>query len=74
MNYLKNFYFKYLNKEKFILSKYSGILFNISGNINEDCLKEIKWTKSTIDIADTILISLVSYIILIKKRNFTNYF
>ncbi len=55
------------NNEQFIISKYSGILFNISGNINEDCLKEIKWTKSTIDIADAILISLVSNTILILE-------
>lgn len=47
----------------------SGIIlkFPDSENINEDSFKDIEWTKSTIDIADAILVALVSKIILVLE-------
>ena len=58
-----------INNKQFISSKLSGIIlkFPDSENINEDSFKDIEWTKSTIDIADAILVALVSKTILVLE-------
>lgn len=58
-----------LNNKKYICSKYSGIVLAFSElespNINS--LENIKWTKSSVDIADAILTALVSKTILVLE-------
>ena len=58
-----------LNNKKYICSKYSGIVLEFSElespNINS--LENIKWTKSSVDIADAILTALVSKTILVLE-------
>ena len=58
-----------INNIQFISSKLSGIIlkFPYSENINEDSFKDIEWTKSTIDIADAILVAIVSKTILVLE-------
>ena len=55
------------NKKKYIQSKYSGIILEYPEDLepNFSSLKTIKWSKSSVDIADAILVALVSEAILI---------
>ena len=57
------------NNKKYIISKYSGIILEYPNHLNPnlDSLENIKWTKSSIDIADAILVSLISKTILILE-------
>ena len=57
------------DNKKYISSNYSGIMLEYPETEipNENALKEIEWTKSTVDIADAILIALISKTILILE-------
>ena len=57
------------NGKKYISSIYSGIIleFPENENPNIDSLKNIKWTKSSVDIADAIIVALISNTILILE-------
>ena len=57
------------NGTKYIYSIYSGMIleFPPNENPNLDSLKGIKWTKSSVDIADAIMVSLISKTILILE-------
>ena len=56
-----------VNNNYYIVSKYSGIVLDIEERPNIDYLDNIKWTKSSVDIADAILVALVSKTILILE-------
>ena len=58
-----------INEKKYISSKYSGIILEFPDNEtpNQDSLKNIEWTKSSVDIADAIMASLISNTILILE-------
>ena len=53
--------------KKYICSIYSGIIFEFpdNENPNNEALKGILWTKSSVDIADAIIVSLISNTVLI---------
>ena len=55
--------------KKYICSSYSGIILEFPDNEdpNEDSLRDIQWTKSSVDIADAILVMLISNTILILE-------
>ena len=57
------------NGKKYISSIYSGIILEFPENEypNTDSLKDIKWTKSSVDIADAIMVALISNTILILE-------
>ena len=56
-----------VNNNYYIVSKYSGITLDIEERPNINDLDNIKWTKSSVDIADAILVALVSKTILILE-------
>ena len=58
------------DERKYIYSIYSGIILEFPKNEipNKDFLNNIKWTKSSIDIADAIMVALISNTILILER------
>ena len=55
--------------KKYILSKFSGIILEFPENEkpNDISLKNIQWTKSSVDIAEAIIIALISNTILILE-------
>ena len=55
--------------KKYISSKYSGIIleFPENENPNDNSLKDIEWTKSSVDIADAIMVALISNTILVLE-------
>ena len=57
------------NGKKYIYSKYSGIILSFPENEtpNNKALESIKWTKSSVDIADAIITALISKTILILE-------
>ena len=66
---LEEFPFSFIesNSKKYIVSKYSEIAIDIEKKPNIEYLKNIKWTISSVDIADAILVALVSKTILILE-------
>ena len=61
--------FKEKEGKKYIYSIYSGIILEFPENKtpNFNSLKNIKWTKSSVDIADAILVAMISNTILILE-------
>jgi len=57
------------NDSKYIYSKYSEIILEFPNDSlpNINSLKDIKWTKSTVDIADAIFVALISNTILVLE-------
>ncbi len=57
------------NNKKYIKSKYSELLFEFPNDEkpNNSSLKSIEWTKSAVDIADSILVALLSKTILVLE-------
>ena len=55
--------------KKYIYSIYSGIILEFLENEepNNNALNEIKWTKSSVDIADSIMVALISNTILVLE-------
>ena len=55
--------------KKYVISIYSGIILEFPENEepNYNILKEIEWTKSSVDIADAIIVALISNTILVLE-------
>lgn len=54
------------SKKNYVLSLYSGVLLEIQ-DTEDNCLQNIEWVISAVDIADAILTSLASRTIIILE-------